>query len=120
MVDDLMFYGRGAGKLPTASAVTADVVEAARNLGNTLPVLWSQDKLELASTGEFKHQFFVRMKEETSREEIEKAFGKVSYVTLVDVKGEVAFVTPLMKEKEYQQKIKAFETVISMIRMNAK
>ena len=120
MVDDLMFYGRVAGKLPTASAVTADVVEAARNLGNTLPILWSQDKLELASTGEFKHQFFVRMKEETSREEIEKAFGKVSYVTLEDVKGEVAFVTPLMKEKEYQQKIKAFETVISMIRMNAK
>ena len=120
MVDDLMFYGRGAGKLPTASAVTADVVEAVRNLGNTLPILWSQDKLELASTGEFKHQFFVRMKEETSREEIEKAFGKVSYVTLEDVTGEVVFVTPLMKEKEYQQKIKAFETVISMIRMNAK
>lgn len=120
MVDDLMFYGRGAGKFPTASAVTADVVEAVRNLGNTLPILWSQDKLELASTGEFKHQFFVRMKEETSREEIEKAFGKVSYVTLEDVTGEVVFVTPLMKEKEYQQKIKAFETVISMIRMNAK
>ena len=36
MVDDVMFYGRGAGSHATASAVMADVVEEAANLGKTL------------------------------------------------------------------------------------
>ena len=36
MVDDLMFYGRGAGKLPTASAVVSDVIECAKNIGRTI------------------------------------------------------------------------------------
>ena len=31
MLGDVMFYGKGAGKLPTASAVTADVLDALRN-----------------------------------------------------------------------------------------
>ncbi len=36
MVDDLMFYGRGAGKLPTASAVVSDVIECAKNIGKNI------------------------------------------------------------------------------------
>lgn len=120
MVDDVMFYGRGAGKLPTASAVTADVVEAARNLGNSLPVIWSKEKLELANTGDFEHQFFVRMKLETSMEEIKTSFGEVAFISLEEVKGETAFITPLMKEKDFQEKIGAFASVISVIRVDAK
>ncbi|MBR1486494.1 MAG: homoserine dehydrogenase, partial [Synergistaceae bacterium] len=37
MVDDLLFYGRGAGKLPTASAVISDVIECAKNIGKNIP-----------------------------------------------------------------------------------
>lgn len=36
-VGDVMFYGRGAGELPTASAVTGDVMTAARNLLHNVP-----------------------------------------------------------------------------------
>lgn len=36
-VDNLMFYGRGAGKLPTASAVVSDVIECAKNMGRNIP-----------------------------------------------------------------------------------
>ena len=36
-VDNLMFYGRGAGKLPTASAVVSDVIECAKNIGRNIP-----------------------------------------------------------------------------------
>lgn len=36
-VGDLMFYGRGAGRLPTASAVVADVIDAAQNLRRGVP-----------------------------------------------------------------------------------
>ena len=35
-VDNLMFYGRGAGKLPTASAVVSDVIECAKNIGRSI------------------------------------------------------------------------------------
>ena len=44
MLGDSLFYGKGAGKLPTASAVAADVVEAVRNLHNNVPIIWSSDK----------------------------------------------------------------------------
>ena len=38
VLGDAMFYGSGAGKLPTASAVVADVVEMAKNLDKNIPV----------------------------------------------------------------------------------
>ncbi len=46
-VGDLMFYGRGAGQMPTASAVWSDVVEIARRLAHGAPALG----LELPATG---------------------------------------------------------------------
>jgi len=46
-VGDLMFYGRGAGQLPTASAVWSDIVEIARRLAHGIPSL----ALELPSVG---------------------------------------------------------------------
>jgi homoserine dehydrogenase len=45
-VGDLMFYGRGAGQMPTASAVMSDVVEIARRIAHGIPAL----ALELPST----------------------------------------------------------------------
>lgn len=120
MVDDVMFYGRGAGKLPTASAVVADVVEAARNLDRTLPMIWSKDKLELGSIDDFKHAFFVRVPADVAQEDVKKSFGDISIVTLEEMKDEYAFVTPVMKEKDFQNKVKDFKSVISVIRMNTK
>ena len=46
VLGDAMFYGSGAGKLPTASAVVADVVEMAKNVDKNIPVEWSSKKLE--------------------------------------------------------------------------
>jgi len=46
-VGDLMFYGRGAGQLPTASAVWSDMLEIARRIGHGIPSL----ALELPSVG---------------------------------------------------------------------
>jgi len=46
-VGDLMFYGRGAGQMPTASAVLSDVIEIARRIAHGIPSL----PLELPSVG---------------------------------------------------------------------
>jgi homoserine dehydrogenase len=120
MVDDLMFYGRGAGKLPTASAVVADVIDAARNLGNTKPIIWSKEKLELGNVDDFEHAFFVRVPSDTDEEALKTAFGEINLVKLDEIKDEFAFITPIMKEKVFQNKIKDFKSVMSVIRLNAK
>ena len=61
MVDDVMFYGRGAGKLPTGSAVVADMILAAKNIGQTVPVEWNPEVLAPVPSGECINAFFVRM-----------------------------------------------------------
>ena len=58
---DSMFYGSGAGKMPTASAVTADIVEAARYQDRTICEYWSGNKMELKSRMDVKRKFFIRM-----------------------------------------------------------
>ncbi len=120
MVDDLMFYGRGAGKLPTASAVCADVIQAAKNLDRTLPITWEKESMELSDIGELEHAFFVRVSNDTKEDDVKTAFGEVKIIKLEDLDGEFAFVTPLYKEKDFQLKIKDFQFVRSVIRLNSK
>lgn len=116
---DAMFYGSGAGKMPTASAVTADIVEAARYKNQTLCDYWSEEKLELESRMDVKRTFFVRMAGEKCQYEelIRKTFGHVHYVESDICKGEFAFVTEVMKEGEYEVAASEFENVIHMIRI---
>ena len=57
-----MFYGSGAGKLPTASAVVADVIDAAKHQDVNVMVGWSNSKLELGDIRDLSSRFFVRMK----------------------------------------------------------
>ncbi len=119
MVDKLMFYGRGAGSLPTASAVVADVIEMAKNPGKTLVTSWSTRKLPLADKGTWERRFFVRLKGKKAerKAEVEAAFGEVSYIELEGLE-EFAFVTPVMAEAEYEKKAAALDGILHMIRMD--
>lgn len=119
MVDKLMFYGRGAGSLPTASAVVADVVEMAKNPHTTLVTSWSTKKLPLADKGTWVRKFFVRVAENTEEKkaQVEAAFGPVSYVELEGL-NEFAFVTPEMAEAEYEKKEASVDGILQMIRMD--
>ena len=62
MLGDAMFYGSGAGKLPTASAVVADVVDVAKHLNRFIMTGWSSEKLEMIDISQVESRFFVRMK----------------------------------------------------------
>ena len=99
-----MFYGSGAGKYPTASAVVADIVEEAKNLNNNLLLNWSDEKLHLESVKENRCKFFVRVAgtEEEKLAKVEECFGKVAVVKLDDVNDEFAFVTEVMSEAEFE------------------
>ena len=69
VLGDVMFYGSGAGKLPTASAVVADVVDAAKHLHKSIMTFWSTKKLELTDISQAKRRFFVRARGE-DREDV--------------------------------------------------
>ena len=118
MLGDAMFYGSGAGKLPTASAVVADVVEAAKHLHDTIPTNWSNEEMPLMDQDSVEGRFFVRVKD-TSLDEVDKAFGTVEEVIEPDsLPDEFGFVTGLMTQGEYKERVKALgENVLGMIRV---
>ncbi len=58
---EVMFYGRGAGKLPTANAVVADVVDAIKHKNTNIIIKWNEYKEENQSDGKKqKYPYYVR------------------------------------------------------------
>ena len=119
VLGDAMFYGSGAGKLPTASAVVADVVDAAKHLHRNIMTMWKSEKLELQPVEDTSRKFFVRMSgdAEARRDEVEKLFGEVKILTVDGVEGEFGFVTGVMTEGEYAGKAAQAEGILHMIRI---
>ena len=115
VLGDAMFYGSGAGKLPTASAVVADVVDMAKHLGKNIPIVWSSNKLELADYKNASSAFFVRARKDET--EVKTVFGDVSFVKAEGVTGETGFVTKEMPEKEYEEKAEKLGGIVQMIRV---
>lgn len=118
VIGDLMFYGAGAGKLPTASAVVADMVDAARNQHVTVMQRWSAEKLELGDWKKTEKQFFVRLSgnPENRLAEAEKAFGPCQ-VQKISGMEEFGVVTPVLSEADFEEAAARLEGVISRIRL---
>ncbi len=116
MLGDSLFYGSGAGKLPTASAVCADVVTAAGSLGKNITCNWSEEPAALVSAKEQKRRFLVRVKAK-DRAHAEKLFEKPVFLELGEESGEVGFVTELMKESDFDDKFQALTGAICRIRI---
>ncbi|MBQ8314987.1 MAG: homoserine dehydrogenase [Lachnospiraceae bacterium] len=117
MLGDVMFYGRGAGKLPTASAVVADIVDAAKHVGTNIMTLWSNKKLALSSCDEAENVFLVRVPAE-EKDAAVAAFGNVKEVKAEGVTGEFAFLTEKMTEAAFAEQSKKV-TVKNRIRVEA-
>lgn len=119
IVGDLMFYGSGAGKLPTASAVVGDVVAAAKNLDTNVPVIWEKDKLEIADIKDASQRFFVRLSGDKAANEakVAEAFGTVQVVD-AGIADEYAFITEEVKEGEFAKKAEELGNVVSRIRVD--
>ncbi|MBQ3793200.1 MAG: homoserine dehydrogenase [Lachnospiraceae bacterium] len=119
MLDDSMYYGRGAGKLPTASAVVADMIQAARNLGKNLPVEWSDEKETVLPVENTSRAFFVRLdiNQVTPLQALD-AFGG-TLVEVDELSDEVGILTKVMTEKECKAKCEALKGVKGVIRVEA-
>ncbi|MCT4688632.1 homoserine dehydrogenase [Vallitalea sp.] len=127
VIGDVMFYGKGAGKLPTASAVVADIVDAVKHLERNIVSFWSTKKMELMNVDNVLSRCFIRLEPkriDMVHNQIEEMFGDVQYVKIDDKVDEIAFITDAFKEGILKEKINALDTkdiaskVVSVIRID--
>ncbi len=123
-IGDVVFYGKGAGAMPTASAVVADVIDCARHMTSKKFFGWQDSKDGyVASYLETESSFYIRMTSDDAAGalvQINKAFGEVSMLARADAPdGEFAFVTKMLSEKELSEKLPeiSLATAESVIRI---
>ncbi len=120
VIGDVMFYGRGAGKLPTASAMVADIVDAAKHTGTNIISFWNREKVELKDKEQVKVNYFIRLKKDAECIEsiIKEIFGQIEEV--VSPYNEYAFITNLDTEASFTEKISQLSdlVIINKIRID--
>ena len=117
MLGDAMFYGSGAGKLPTASAVVGDIVDAAKHLHVNIVTNWNSTPAVLKPLDEVTGRFFVRIKKEAA-EEAKKVFGDVEIISLGQLPQECAFITDEMTQGAFEEKLAQIgDQVLAKIRV---
>lgn len=128
-IGEAMFYGRGAGKLPTASAVVADIIEIVKHWGSSGGYDWNvvegSNVIDIMDT---KAKYLVRIKadnENGAKEFVNSLYGNVEWLKPLKVqnKDELAFVTESIFEKEHKEKFdsirnsKAVRELVNTIRI---
>ncbi len=115
MLGDIMFYGSGAGKLPTASAVVSDVVDATKHLGTHVMTIWSSKPLVLADIKKYEGKFFVRVPAK-EQEKAESLFDISRVIKTKTITDEFAFITEPVSEEEFAKKAEEL-TVLNRVRV---
>lgn len=108
VIGDVMFYGKGAGKLPTASAVVADIVDAVKHLNRNIMSFWSTQKMELLDISYAPTQYFIRIGYtdlSLAIGQVEKVFGKIHIIQLDEYDDEFGFITNEETEGALKEKI---------------
>lgn len=115
VLGDAMFYGSGAGKLPTASAVVADIVDIAKHLHRNIMISWNSKKLDLIDCKKAESRFFVRATD--SEDAVKAVFGDAEFIKVPEITGEVGFLTGVMSEEEFADKSEKLANMIQRIRV---
>ncbi len=114
-VGTTMYYGSGAGSLPTASAVCGDVIDCVKHKGITIRTYKGEGDITLLPVDEVARPFFVRFR--GTAEEAKRRFGSISSVTVLPgCEGEIGFITGTMPEKAFKQLLASETGVISWYR----
>ena len=104
-IGDVMFYGRGAGKLPTASAVVADVIDIAKDLNKDRHNGWEEGAPDLVvSTDGIVSPWYIRA--QMSAEQARRRCGDIQLLARGGAPaGEAAFLTAPMAEPEVRERL---------------
>ena len=123
-IGDVVFYGRGAGKLPTASAVVADVIDCAVHIKERKDFGWGEgEENYVQSYLDIENALYVRFtsdNKEKALSDAQEIFGGVKVLERKDAPAnEGAFATPVAKEGELREKLANIDgiTVESVIRI---
>lgn len=119
-IDEVMFYGRGAGKMPTASAIVADIIDAAKANGTCDSLTW-EDTSDVSHIADYKDDItsiYVRVSGGTKANAVE-VFGDVQFLSRENrPSNEIAFIVSAMKEREFDEKLKLLKgNIIGKIRV---
>ena len=105
-IGDVMFYGRGAGKLPTASAVSADIIDAVKHKAYRQNMDWAPGGDDVVgSVSALPLCWFLRTEEAPER--ITAAFGEVKTVSAAALPGQTGVLTGPMTKTELEQRLAA-------------
>jgi len=115
-IGDVMFYGRGAGKLPTASAVVADVIDIAKDLKKDRHNGWGPGSPDLVVSPDLLvSRWYVRA--QTSMEQARLACGELQPLARSGAPaGEAAFLTAPMTEPRIRERLEGTQ-VLSLFRV---
>jgi homoserine dehydrogenase len=123
---DVVFYGKGAGKLPTASAVVADIIDCCKHLKTRKYLFWADSTNDnILPYNESETSVYLRLSAEDKATAIAKAKELFGDVTVIEPKeaiaNTVAVVTPILKIEDIESKASALESsgikVLSKIRI---
>ena len=110
LIGRVMFYGPGAGRLPTASAVVSDIADIAFNIGIGAPARklhWDIARsFDVADFGGYScRSCFIFADVPSGAEKLEECFGSLG--NMVSERGRIAFISGPMTEKEADSRVAA-------------
>ena len=121
---DVVFYGKGAGKLPTASAVVADIVDSIKHLKSRKYLSWADsDNSSVLPYRESVRAMYLRGVADDTAAAYDKAkavFGEIHVLTKDNAPAnEVAFITEPMALSDFEAKKASLTgmTIESVIRI---
>lgn len=114
MLGNVMFYGAGAGSLPTASAVVSDIICECRHLHENLPVEMKSEKLDIADSGELADRYFIRMSADTV---VPKSIPIECEITIPQAQDEKAVITDMITGNDLNAALGQMSGMIGYIKV---
>ena len=108
-IGDVVFYGRGAGKLPTASAVVADVIDAVKAKGTSKSLYWSEEPAPVLEYETTSAAYFLRIQGDEARLKGIAYSIKALKVIETGEHGEIGVTLPSVDQKQ-------LETIVSEVK----
>ena len=111
-VGDVMFYGKGAGKMPTASAVVADVIDCAKHLSARKYIEWDDGSSDYVETPDEKVRLYVYIQSDDYDmlcAQFSSVFTDITWHVKNDYKKEIAFITDEEYESTLMKKISSIK-----------
>lgn len=102
MLGEAMFYGKGAGKLATASAVVSDVIDCARHKEKEIPCFWEEESAEIVDIGKSEFAYYVRAKK-NAKEALEALLPGGETLELPDRTEDFAYFTKPIAQNAFEK-----------------